>query len=142
MSMKILEIFSKQNNVSYFQFIRYALSGGIAFITDYTILYILTEFFHIHYLVSAGIAFTAGVLVTYTFSILWVFNTRRFANNRVELGLFILLSFIGLLLTELFMWFFTEKVSFHYLNSKIISSALVLFWNFFSKKTILFSSKY
>ncbi len=142
MPIKILEIFSKQKNVSHFQFIRYAVSGGIAFISDFTILYILTDFFHIYYLVSAGIAFITGVLITYIFSITWVFDIRRIQNKHLELGLFILLSVIGLLLTELFMWFFTEKVSFHYLISKIIASAIVLFWNFFSKKIILFSSKY
>jgi len=135
-------IFSNRNNVGYFQFVRYAFAGGIAFITDFTILYFLTDIFNIYYLASAGIAFIAGVFVTYIFSIFWVFDTRKFVNKHVELGLFILLSFIGLLLTELFMWFFTDFVSIHYLFSKVISSALVLGWNFFSKKYFLFSIKH
>jgi putative flippase GtrA len=139
--MKVLDILSKQNNTR-FQFLRYSISGGIAFISDFTLLYILTDFFHIYYLVSAGIAFMAGVLITYILSITWVFDKRRIKNKHLELGFFILISFIGLILTELFIWFFTEKINFHYLISKIISSALVLFWNFFSKKYILFSSKY
>jgi len=140
--MNVRNILSNQNNKNKSQFIRYAISGGIAFILDFTILYILTDFFQIYYLMSAGIAFIAGVLTTYIFSITWVFDKRRIQNKHLELGVFILLSVVGLLLTELFMWFFTEKVYFHYLNSKIISSAIVLFWNFFSKKIILFSSKY
>lgn len=139
--MKVLDILSKQNNTRA-QFLRYSISGGIAFISDFTILYILTDFFHIYYLVSAGIAFIAGVLITYILSIKWVFDKRRIQNKHLELGFFILISFIGLILTELFIWFFTEIINFHYLISKIISSALVLFWNFFSKKYILFSSKY
>jgi len=140
--MIVRNILSNQNNKSQFQFIRYAISGGIAFISDFTLLYILTDYFYIYYLISAGIAFIAGVLIIYMLSITWVFDKRRFQNKHLELGLFILISFIGLILTELFIWFFTEKVNFHYLNSKIISSALVLFWNFFSKKFLLFSLKH
>ena len=140
--MKIQNILSKQSQGSQFQLIRYSISGGVAFIIDFTILYILTEIFNIYYLISAGFAFIAGALVTYTFSIFWVFDIRRFVNTHIELGLFILLSFIGLLLTELFMWFFTEFSGIYYLFSKIISSALVLGWNFFSKKYLLFSIKH
>jgi putative flippase GtrA len=138
-SMIISGILSKQNSNYHFQFIRYTISGGIAFITDFIILYILTDILNIYYLISAGIAFIAGVSVIYTFSIIWVFDIRRFQNKRFELSLFILISFFGLLLTELFMWFFTDMINFHYLLSKIISSALILWWNFFSKKIILFS---
>lgn len=137
--MIVRNILSNQNNKSQFQFIRYAISGGIAFIADFTILYILTDILNIYYLISAIISFTAGVLVTYTLSIIWVFDIRRFRNKHIELGLFTLLSIIGLLLTIFFMWFFTEIINFYYLLSKIISSALILGWNFFSKKILLFS---
>lgn len=67
--MIVRNILSNQNNKSQFQFIRYAISGGIAFISDFTILYILTDYFYIYYLISAGIAFIAGVLIIYMLSI-------------------------------------------------------------------------
>ncbi len=141
-SMIILDILFIQNNNSRVQFIRYTISGGIAFITDFVILLILTEFLNIYYLISAGIAFIIGVLVTYILSIRWVFDTRRFQSKRYEISIYFLLSFIGLLLTELFMWYFTDIIHYHYLLSKIVSSAFVLGWNFISKKFILFPSKY
>lgn len=142
LTQMISQLIKTNTNNTFVQLFKYTFVGGIAFIFDFGLLYILTEYFNIYYLVSAGIAFIAGVLITYIFSITWVFDIRRIQNKHLELGLFIILSVIGLLLTELFMWFFTEKVSFHYLNSKIISSAIVLFWNFFSKKILLFSLKH
>lgn len=108
------------------QLFPYAFVGVIAFIFGFTVLFILTEIFSMYYLISAGIGFIVGTLITYTFSIFWVFDTKIFVNRQIELGLFILLSFIGLLLTELFMWVFTEFSRIYYLFSKIISSALVL----------------
>lgn len=133
------QLLKNKTNNTLIQLFRYTFVGGIAFIADFTILYILTDILNIHYLISAGISFTAGVLVTYTLSIIWVFDIRRLRNKHIELGLFTLLSIIGLLLTIFLMWLFTEIINFYYLLSKIISSALILGWNFFSKKILLFS---
>lgn len=142
LTQMISQLIKTNTNNTFVQLFKYTFVGGIAFIFDFGLLYILTEYFNIYYLISAGIAFTAGVLITYTLSIKWVFVIRRFQNKHIELGLFILLSFIGLLLTELFMWFFTEIIQFYYLLSKIVASALILWWNFFSKKILLFSLKH
>jgi putative flippase GtrA len=45
---------------------------------------------------------------------------------------------VGLGLNEVFIWFFTAEVGFYYLISKIISAIIVLFWNFFARKYVLF----
>lgn len=122
----IEQLLKNKTNNTLIQLFPYAFVGGIAFIFGFTVLFILTEIFSMYYLISAGIGFIVGTLITYTFSIFWVFDTKIFVNRQIELGLFILLSFIGLLLTELFMWVFTEFSGIYYLFSKIISSALVL----------------
>ena len=45
-----------------------------------------------------------------------------------------MISLIGLGLTELLMWLFTDGLGLFYLVSKAIAAVIVLLWNFFAKK--------
>lgn len=121
------------------QFLRYGVVGGIAFIVDYGTLYALTEFAGLHHLLSAVLAFTAGLLVNYTLSILWVFRGERSWKPAAEFTAFTIIGLIGAGLNELIIWLGTDVAGLHYLLSKLISTALVFFWNFFARKILLFS---
>lgn len=124
------------------QAFRYLISGGTAFLVDAGILALLTELFgEEHLLIWTAIAFTAGLVTTYLFSILWVFDNRSVKNRAVEISIFVLIGLAGLGLTELFMWLFARKIGIHYLLAKVITTVIVFFWNFIAKKSILFRSK-
>ena len=56
------------------QLMRYTFVGGVAFVVDFALLYILTEYCHFYYIASATISFIAGLLVNFIISILWVFR--------------------------------------------------------------------
>ncbi len=120
------------------QLLRYFVSGGVAFVVDFSLLYILTEFVGLHYRLSTVIAFTVGLLITYLFSILWVFDSRRFKNAKLEITIFAFIGVVGLLLTSFFMWFFTDKFNVHYMLSKVFTTIIVFLWNFIMKKLTLF----
>jgi putative flippase GtrA len=120
------------------QLCRYTFVGAIAFIADFGSLFALTRFGGVHYLVSAGIAFVIGLSVNYALSIKWVFNKRSIGDRRIEFLIFAVIGLAGLGLNELFIWLFTEIAHFHYLASKIISTALVYLGNFFARKYSLF----
>ena len=127
----------KTNNI-FIQLFRYTFVGGFAFIVDFGSLFVLTEFIHIYYLISAAIAFILGLGTNYILSIIWVFDKRIFKNKYIEFMIFGIIGIVGLGLNELFIWFFTEKMHFYYLISKIISTFFVYLWNFFARKFILF----
>lgn len=120
------------------QLFRYGFVGGVAFLVDFGSLYFFTEFFGIYYLTSAAIAFLLGLITNYILSISWVFNKRTLNNIKVEFGVFTIIGIVGLTLNEVFIWAFTEKLQLYYLYSKIISAAIILFWNFFARKFTLF----
>lgn len=122
----------------FIQLLRYFVSGGIAFVVDFSLLYILTEFVGLHYRLSTVIGFTVGLLITYLFSILWVFDSRRFKNAKLEITIFAFIGVVGLLLTSFFMWFFTDKLNVHYMLSKVFTTIIVFLWNFIMKKLTLF----
>jgi len=128
---------AKSDHVGH-QFIRYAFVGGIAFVVDFGSLYSFTEWVRLHYLVSAPLAFLLGLVTNYVLSIAWVFPTRTFRSRQVEFALFALIGVVGLTINELVIWGMTGGLGFHYLVSKIVSTAIVFHWNFFGRKLILF----
>lgn len=128
----------KTDNV-FIQFFRYCIVGGLAFLVDYGLLYLLADKFGLHYLLSANIAFIAGLVVNYLISTFWVFSESKYQDKRKEFAIFAIIGVIGLGLTEGLMWLFTDLAGLHYMLSKLITAALVLLWNFIARKLILFT---
>lgn len=122
------------------QFFRYFLVGGGAFVVDFLLLFLLTEFGHIHYLLSASLAFLAGTAVNYSLSVSWVFNHRSIDNRMHEFAIFAVIGMFGLVFNAALMWFFTELAGLHYLGSKMVAAALILLFNFGARKALLFSA--
>ena len=123
-----------------FQLIRYGFVGGVAFVADYCSLYAFTEWCGIQYLVSAALAFVIGLTVNYILSNLIVFTTHRLTNRWLEFAVFAIIGVIGLGLNELILYCATDLLGLHYMISKLISTALVFFWNFFARRFMLFKS--
>ena len=137
--IKLKKIFLDAPNNIYLQFIRYIFVGGFAFVVDFTLLYVLTEYIHIHYLISATISFTVGLFVNYLLSKIWVFQTKQ-KMQLVEFLIFSLIGVVGLGFNNFFLWFFTAHCSIYYLFAKMITAIIVYFWNFFARRYILFNT--
>jgi putative flippase GtrA len=120
------------------QFARYVFVGGLAFILDIGTLYLLTSKASVHYLVSAAVAFLLGLTVNYLLSRAWVFPRRVLQNSTVEFAIFAVIGVVGLGLNELGMWLLSSVVGLYYLYSKIVTTAVVFFWNFTARKMSLF----
>ena len=118
--------------------LRAIVSSNVAFALDFGLLVLLTEVVHLHYLISNIIAFMTGTTLLYVLSIFWVFSRRSIQSKHLEYWLFILIGAAGVGFNELFIWLFTEKVHIYYLYSKLIAGSIVFFWNFLSRRYILF----
>lgn len=121
------------------QLFRYSIVGGLSFVVDYGLLYILTEWIGLHYLLSATVSFVAGLAVNYLISISWVFSRSRLSSRSAEFAVYGAIGVVGLLLNSLLLYLFTDHLHLHYLLSKLVSAAVVLLWNFAGRKLILFS---
>lgn len=120
----------------FYQIIKFGLVGFLCFFIDYGMLLFLTEIIGIHYLVSSGISFTISVVVNYLLSLKFVFDTEK-KNRTKEFVLFIVLSVIGLLINQILMWFLVEMLRLFYMISKIVATAIVMVYNFITRKMIL-----
>jgi len=132
------ELLWRKSSKTSVQLFRSLVAGGVAFVADVAILFLLTEQGGVHYLLSAAAGFVAGIAITYLMSIWWVFHARRLQRGLLEFGLFALFGSVGLLLNEVIMWGLVEFVAVHYLAAKIVATVVVFFFNFFSRKRVLF----
>lgn len=137
----INKLFKDETENTLIQLFRYGFVGGAAFLVDYGVLVLLTEVFGMHYLLSATISFILGLITNYLLSVVWVFNNRTLGNRWAEFAVFAIIGVIGLGLNALIMYVCTDKMGIHYMISKIISTVIVFFWNFFARKVILFKAK-
>ena len=122
------------------QLLRYAVVGGISFVVDYGSLWLLTEKAGVPYLWSAAIAFVLGLICNYLLSTAWVFGESRIKNAWGEFLAFAVIGVVGLGLNELIMYGCTDGLGFHYMLSKIVSTAIVFFWNFLARRFLVFKS--
>ena len=119
------------------QFMKFGVVGVIAFVIDYGLLALLTEVFGVNYLVSATISFTVSVIFNYLASMRYVFTHKEDMSRRREFVIFVVLSAIGLIINNLCMWAGVELLGIHYLITKIVATAIVMIWNFVTRKIFL-----
>lgn len=134
------KLFKTSTDNIFIQLFRYVFVGGLAFIVDYFFLYFFSDICGIYYLISAILSFIISVLVNYILSTKWVFNQDNIDNKVLEFNLFILISTIGLIFTEILLYFFTDILGIYYLVSKVISAVIVLFWNFLARRIMFYGN--
>lgn len=135
-------LFRKATDNIYLQFFRYIFVGGIAFVVDFFFLYFFSDICGIYYLISGVLSFIISVLVNYVMSTKWVFNQDQINNRVLEFNLFLLISTIGLVFTEILLYVFTDIIGLYYLLSKIIAAIIVLFWNFIARRVMFYGKDF
>jgi len=138
--MLIRKLFVEETDNWLIQLFRYCFVGGFAFLVDYGLLYALTEFCGCHYIVSATISFIAGLIVNYLLSTWWIFRKSKLKNKAAEFTIFALIGVVGLILNNVLLYVFTDLLGIYYMISKLITTALVMIWNFAGRKIILFKN--
>lgn len=123
------------------QIIKFGFVGFLCFFIDYGVMVFLTEVFQIDYLVSGGISFTVSVIVNYILSITFVFETDKDKNKLKEFVVFVFLSVIGLGINEACMWLAVEAAGIYYMISKIGATAVVMVYNFVTRKIFIEKNK-
>ena len=139
--MAFLKIPNNKNIIG--QFLRYFVTGGLAFIVDFGVFAFSLYYFEIHYLVSNLIGLMAGNVVNYLLSIGWVFSSekRKMEKHRLlEITVFVLISLFGMGLNEFLMYLFVGVLAIQEMVSKIVAAIIVLLYNFLARKFILFKN--
>ena len=119
------------------QIVRFGIVGVIAFVIDYAVLLVLTEVAGIHYLISSAVAFLVSVIFNYILSITFVFETDKTKSKGAQFSLFAVMSAGGLGINQLMMWLLSDIMFIPYQLSKFFATAVVMVYNFVTRKLFL-----
>ena len=119
------------------QVFRFLVTGIICFFIDYLSLILLTEVFHLHYLLSSAISFSISVIANYVMSVKYVFDVKNSKSGVENFFVFVVLSIIGLLITQAIMYFGTECFYVSSFIVKIFATFVVMIFNFITRKVYL-----
>ena len=78
------------------QFIRYLVTGGLAFVADFGLFALCLYKFEWHYLLANLVGLVAGLVLNYVLSIVWVFSEcKRVLENKktAEFSIFAVVGF-------------------------------------------------
>jgi len=139
---------SKQNRTG--EIIRFALTGGICFLVELGVLILLKGGLGLDTLIATPVAFLVSVILNYLMCVVWVFKGAKNTNAASKAG-FLITSLIGLGLNELLMllfrWMLGEEsvilslggkdIKMYVLN-KCLATLIVMIWNYFSKRAVLY----
>lgn len=132
----------------FYEVVRFALVGVIASIFDLTTCY-LFEFVILPQtwpsiwltIVSVTMGFIIGVTVNYLCSVYMVFKaTTEKDKSRTAWGrvLFVILAAVGLFIGYGLQYLFYDYLKVGYVTTFIIRTLIVLIWNYFSRKYLIF----
>ena len=130
--------------------IRFALTGGVCFLVELAVLILLKGKLGIDTLIATPVAFLISVILNYLLCVVWVFRGAKNRGAGAKAG-FLITSIIGLGLNELLMLLFRlilgedaviltvfgKTVNMYVLN-KCLATLIVMIWNYFSKRAVLY----
>lgn len=128
-------IFGRPQN-GHIQFLRYLIVGGTSTVVDLAVFAVCTTYFGIHYLFAAFIAYMFGLAWNYSFSLLWVFESKH--SRTKEMLMVFLVALGGLFWTELFLWIGVDIFGYIPFPTKCVVVVIVLFWNYGMRKLYVF----
>lgn len=119
------------------QFLKFGVVGAIAFLIDYGVLMLLSQVIGMDPVISASISFVVSVVFNYAASMHYVFTRRDDISRRREFTIFVILSAIGLVINEIIMVIGVNVLGDSALMvtiTKLVATAIVMVWNFVSRK--------
>ena len=117
------------------QILKFGVVGGIAFVIDYGILFLLAKVIGLNELISAAISFIISLTFNYFLSTKWVFDAKK--QTPKEVIIFVLLSIVGLGINEVLIYLGTKKLGIDVMIVKLFATAIVMVYNFITRKLII-----
>ena len=126
----------KKKQKEYFVFIRYAIVGISGTIIDFLTFVLLRHnfsFFQDHILLANSCGFILAVINNFWWNKIWTFEDKS-NNYKKQFSKFLIVSLAGLALSNFFIFLFVKILKINPELSKIITSGIVMFWNFLANK--------
>lgn len=120
------------------QFFTYGIVGGLAALVEWGCFYVFNT--------PLGLSVSLSTILAFLFSTFanWILGrllTFKGARSKSDILPVYFVSAVGLGMNLLLMALFTGPWAFPALPSKIVSTGIVFFWNYFSRKYLIYKDK-
>ena len=113
------------------KFIKFCIVGFSGLLIDFIITFISKEKLKIHKYISNSLGFVIAVCTNYYLNRIWTFDSNS-TQIFEEYTSFFIISIVGLITNNIFLYLFHEKLGKQFYISKFIAILLTSFWNFFA----------
>jgi len=121
------------------QFVKYAVTGFVAFVAEYGTFYLLNHVAKVWYIWSNSVAMTLGVAISFFMNRYWSFKSKgNFIRQFVSYGI---LYLINLAISKGLMALLIDTVNIKPLISKLIVIGILICWNFIIYRKVIFNNK-
>ena len=121
-------------------FVKYCIVGGSGTILDVASLYFFVDFLSLPVMLGTFLSFVLAVTNNFILNKIWTFKNKS-KNYKKLYVKFLIVSVIGLMITLGLMYIFVFLLSIWYIVAKLLTSAIVLVWNFLANKLWTFRIK-
>jgi putative flippase GtrA len=119
------------------QVMKFVIVGGLSFVLDFIIYYVLTNFFSVYYLTAGFFSFTLSLIFNYLMSMRFVFKSKDDLKKTHEFVIFVSLSVMGLGINLLSLYILVDSFKLNDLFSKVLVAGIVMVFNFVTRKIFL-----
>jgi putative flippase GtrA len=119
------------------QLMKFVVVGGLSFVLDFIIYYVLTNFFSVYYLIAGFFSFSLSLIFNYLMSMKFVFKSKDDLKKTHEFAIFVILSVMGLGLNLLSLYILVDIFKMNDLIAKVFVAGIVMIFNFVTRKIFL-----
>lgn len=119
------------------QLMKFVVVGGLSFVLDFIIYYVLTNYFSVYYLVAGLFSFSLSLIFNYLMSMKFVFKSKEDLKKTHEFAIFVTLSVMGLGLNLLSLYILVDMFKMNDLIAKVFVAGIVMIFNFVTRKIFL-----
>lgn len=119
------------------QVMKFVIVGGLSFVLDFIIYYVLKNFFSVYYIVAGFFSFTLSLIFNYLMSMKFVFKSKDDLKKTHEFIIFVTLSVIGLGINLLCLYILVDLFNINDLIAKILVAGIVMVFNFITRKIFI-----
>jgi len=119
------------------QVMKFVVVGGLSFVLDFIIYFVLTNFFSVYYLIAGFFSFTLSLIFNYLMSMKFVFKSKDDLKKSHEFVIFATLSVMGLGLNLLSLYVLVDLFKMNDLIAKVFVAGIVMVFNFVTRKIFL-----
>lgn len=119
-----------------YKFLKFVIVGFSGLLVDFSITYLLKEKLKVHRYISSSTGFIFAASSNYLFNRIWTFESTN-PKIATEYGTFILISLIGLIINNTFLYLFEKKSRFYL--AKFFAVLVTSIWNFTANYYINFT---